>query len=351
MKIPSILRFAIIFYLEHTLGTPEHFIADYQYYWDLHFDCSELETDSKRFAYSIETDGIKASVHTMKASPDITLQELQNRPNDWGFNSHGEYVAIDIDHNTVVFGLDSGRNDLYVATSTSRYDNPNDVVDREPMFRCSNERWQEMSGTRYGNLKNAAWMETERLNNPAMNVTMMIDAFPTFKCNTFFDFDERLQHFYAFGQQIMDFYQPKKWRRRVWKMRIRRQKAYEWLFRELIQDTDPSNVVIAYGGGRFDHASRGMPSTPNKHLFRFFKHKCRTRLVPERLTSQFCSTCGTHMEAHNQFWGVKKCTGPCSTTWWNRDVNACRNIRDVFLYRNDNDGDRPEPFVAHPDYQ
>ena len=63
----------------------------------------------------------------------------------------------------------------------------------------------------------------------------------------------------------MGIYRENKWRRLRWKTRIKRQKAYDILSKELTGGAQ--NVVIAYGGGKFHHASRGHPPTPNKHLF------------------------------------------------------------------------------------
>ncbi|KAI3656166.1 hypothetical protein MP638_002830, partial [Amoeboaphelidium occidentale] len=51
------------------------------------------------------------------------------------------------------------------------------------------------------------------------------------------------------------------------------------------------DVVIAYGGGKFSHNSRGHPPTPNKHLFLELKRRTRSRLVPEFRTSKLCSLC------------------------------------------------------------
>jgi transposase len=77
-------------------------------------------------------------------------------------------------------------------------------------------------------------------------------------------------------------------------------------------------------------------------LFIELRRRCRnTRLVSEFRTSQICSKCTERLD-QTRFWGLKKCNNTCLTLW-DRDVNAARNIRHVFLHRNQH-GLYPEAF-------
>jgi len=42
-------------------------------------------------------------------------------------------------------------------------------------------------------------------------------------------------------------------------------------------------------------------------------------------------------------WRLKQCAR-CEV-YWNRDVNAALNIRSVFLYKNEHEGERPVNFI------
>ncbi|KAI3658844.1 hypothetical protein MP638_006559, partial [Amoeboaphelidium occidentale] len=155
--------------------------------------------------------------------------------------------------------------------------------------------------------------------------------------------------------------------------RITRQKAYDVVPKELT-DGD-SNCIVAYGASKFNCLSKGHAPTPNKHRVVELRKRCRTRLVSEYRTSQVCANCNSQLEAvyikyqtkdHKKkkkskqklrkkklCWGLKKCINHSAEgipynfrclTLWNRDLNAARNIRFMFLYRNANKNEMPDEF-------
>ena len=84
---------------------------------------------------------------------------------------------------------------------------------------------------------------------------------------------------------LTDFYGTNRHRRLKWGQYIKRQKAYDTIATEVKAGAD--DVVVVYGDGclLFNHASRGHPSTPNKHLYVQLKRRFRSRLVNEYRTS------------------------------------------------------------------
>lgn len=108
-----------------------------------------------------------------------------------------------------------------------------------------------------------------------------------------------------------------------------------------------SNTIVIFGGGSFDHASRGHPATPKKGLFNAMKKYCRVRLSGEYRTSKRCSNC-EHVLEQSRFWRVKQCKN--CFTFWHRDVNAARNIRYTWIYRNEFRVN-PDPFRWLPRQQ
>lgn len=314
-----------LFYLFRAANYPnlcslEEFKDDHLDWWRRAFNIDLVTTQRREFGCSITTDGIQACVHLQK--PRVQPPQL----NDWGYryDSQGIYEPLDIEDGTRIVGLDPGRGSLYVAVSG---DNQADVL------KCSNGRWQEISGTRYSAQKNKTWMK----NDP--QIRAWITLMPTPCCYTSDAYNQHLLHFLGMRDLLLGFYRDIKWRRLRWKTRIKRQKAYDTICNELTGGH--SDTVIAYGGGRFHHASRGHAPTPNKHLFTELKRRCRPRLTSEYRTSVVCSIC-QHDLAQSRFWQVKNC-GNCLTIW-NRDVNAARNIRFCFMFKNEY-GDRPEPFL------
>jgi transposase len=110
-----------------------------------------------------------------------------------------------------------------------------------------------------------------------------------------------------------------------------------------------------------------------KGLYRELKRRLRGRVrhVDEFRTSIVCSLCDGWMDGRSRFWALKVCKDIClvstleclsillswlpnfmfilhQQTLWNRDVNAARNIRHIFLHMNANGGERLEPFCREP---
>ena len=265
------------------LPTKEAFREDGMEWWLQAFALHKITSVDRRFAFSIATDGVKVSVHVLKTADDIQV-------NDWGYDMDGIYQPYAIAEGTRVIGLDPGRNDLYAASSG---------LDAGNELKCSNGRWREISGSTYSAKKVKTWTQGQP------EFQEYLTTMPTAKCYRHQDYNAHLIHFLESRDELLGFYRDLKWRRLLWKTRIKRQKAYHTLAMELTGG-DP-NTVIAYGGGKFNHASRGMPATPNQHLFVELKKYCRTILVPEFRTSQICCTCNVRVRAFAGLWAVKKC--------------------------------------------
>lgn len=308
----DILRDANVNNIPDVPRSKAQFRNDANNWWNIVFNFDNLTTANRRFSYSLSTDGVNTSVHLQKRIPAETFV------NDWGYDYNGQYH--DMVFSDRVVGLDPGRRELFVAV---------DGPGPENVIRCSNGRWKELSGAAYSEKKIALWTEGDPviLNVPPSGA---------------YTFDQFQTHWYYVLESLdymIDFYLPLKWRKLRFDTRITRQKAYDKICNELIGNNP--TTIIAYGGGRFDHASRGRFPTPNKHLFVQLKRRCRTRLTPEYNTSKLCSNCRHELTA-TDFYAVKRCE-LCLITW-NRDVNAARNIREVFLYRNQNHGERIPEF-------
>ncbi|KAI3660869.1 hypothetical protein MP638_006626 [Amoeboaphelidium occidentale] len=100
---------------------------------------------------------------------------------------------------------------------------------------------------------------------------MAITLTPTPCCYNTDDYITHLLHVLEYRDEFLGFYRAMRWRRLRWRTRIKRQKAYDTLYKELAAGAE--HVVIAYGGGGFSHNSRGHPPTPNKHLFLELKRR------------------------------------------------------------------------------
>ncbi|CAI2199796.1 18434_t:CDS:2, partial [Funneliformis geosporum] len=98
--------------------------------------------------------------------------------------------------------------------------------------------------------------------------------------------------------------------------------------------------------GSFSSSSREHASGPIKQLFAKLKRRCCTRLISEFRNSQICSRYKDRFTYPQCYYALKVCRSNCLTLW-NSDVNAARNIRDIFKYMCNNYGCRSHIFTRN----
>ena len=329
--IDSIGLYDILTSAEFIYGNRNQHLADLDNFWNTHAHMNRATTRNRRFAFTISTDGVSVSVHLRRPSYPAPQADR------WGYRRQDEeriYVPVNIDQDDRVVGLDPGRKSLFGACW-----GPN----AEHTCTMSNGQWQEMAGHHFSNHQHKKW----RRQNP--EIQRLISNVPTWKSVTHHQHAIHTTYVLGHLDQLLGFYRPPKYRRLRWKTYLRREKAYDKLTNQLAGGVPHNHVVIGYGGGRFDHASPGWAPTPRVGLFKHLRRKFwRTRLVCEHNTSQFCCRDDTRLREFGNNWASRKCHF-CNTIW-NRDVNAARNIRSVFLVMNANEGRRPWPFGRHRDF-
>ena len=124
-------------------------------------------------------------------------------------------------------------------------------------------------------------------------------------------------------------------------MRLKQKTMEELCFRiiGLAGNQKKKNIVVAFGSGGFNHASKGHGSAPVKGLKRALNRHVRVMDADEFRTSRQCSNCGHELKCCKENgtrldWGLRRCNNnECQSTWWNRDFNAARNIGWMFLLR------------------
>ncbi len=171
-------------------------------------------------------------------------------------------------------------------------------------------------------------------------------------------------------------------RRRGFETHIRKQRLADELCARILSCAGPdvrpkrgrarfrTDVVVAFGDAGFSHASAGQAAGPNKWLKRHLARFCAVVDTDEFRTSKLCSRChgelsgkappgfwsdspsrrrrkgreGLFFGGEPEFgtdgggvpaldWGLRRCgNSECDSHWWNRDVNAARNIGLVRVF-------------------
>lgn len=228
-------------------------------------------------------------------------------------------------------------------------------VQTQNKVRVTNAEWQDLTGRRHVQNLQALWMSKQ--NGPA--VQQILNAVGTPCVSTLNEYNAYLTASLENMDTILDFYKALRWRRNSFDIKTRTKKAYSivlWRITNTIRAAYPNRrvgrTVIFWGNGEFARGGSGYPTVPNKELVKHLKERFRVRITPERNTSAVCSNDGSATIQLTQ-WVEKMCTNnTCSSThrrlFWNRDVNAARNIRDIGIFMNGTGGLRPYPFLPYP---
>ncbi|KAI3662498.1 hypothetical protein MP638_003638 [Amoeboaphelidium occidentale] len=243
------------------------------------------------FGYSMVTDGVSVEFHVMKK-----IHDGDKGPDDFGLNMVDDkkfYVPVDL-KDTVVIGLDPGRKDLF------------DAYDENGSFGCSGGEWRRLL--------------SKRTDIGKINADM-----PSAKC-LFTDLTSGV-----FLRRTCD---------------IHKQWAYDHLIKRIKRRG--KKVFVAFGGGKFSSCSRGHAPIPKVGFYKALKQrKIPCRYVWEYNTSKICAKCFTVLPKGRK-WRLKICSKITCGRYWNRDVNAAKDMKFVFTFMNKNNGERPEQFKPKP---
>ncbi|KAI3659768.1 hypothetical protein MP638_000897 [Amoeboaphelidium occidentale] len=272
-------------------------------YWGMVINWSALKTNKERFSGSIRTDGVTVVVHFKRT-------EYTKPVHDDGFRKTDKtYERIEVSGKTVV-GLDPGRKDIFTCH------------DGEKKVHCSNREWQEISGANFQKKKHVFWLKKEP------DIENINASMPSSKVSNVKDFLHFLDYELKNSKKLLSFYGSKRWRQLRRKSDIQKQKAYDVVCKRIAGPCLDS--VVAYASG------------PTKSLLKnLIQRKVTVRMVWEHRTSVVCSKCKLDLPKGKN-WRVKFCRN-CKIHL-NRDVNAAKNIRFIFLEMDKKDGTRPLQF-------
>ncbi|HZK61772.1 MAG TPA: hypothetical protein VFC41_06815, partial [Anaerovoracaceae bacterium] len=370
--------------------------------WSKVFDLSKFpKSGQSKFCHSLKTDGYSVSLYMEKSSDNDETKVKGRHKNkkkktkeviigdhDSTSEENKRVKKYKIEPGRRIVGVDPGRRDLFFGIYS-------DEKGKDQKVKCSNAEYYAMAGfKRRIKLDKKYWNVSES--------TRQLKKFnketQSSKVSTVTEYIQYLKYFLQHYQDILHHYCQTKYKRLRFETYGRQQKAIDHLCRRLTGG-DP-NTIIAYGDAGFSSTSKGNAPTPNKGFKNRIHMHCRN-IVPidEYLTSQVCSECHTrnlvttiHKEESKEnehgksiITRVKKKkkvkikineieedekneqeekSEKCRTVrphglrlcqecriLWNRDHNAAKNIRDIFLFQQAKKGavdtDRP-PHLSRP---
>ncbi|KAI3657916.1 hypothetical protein MP638_003553 [Amoeboaphelidium occidentale] len=270
------------------------------------------------------------------------IEKTESTIDEFGYKTDDskEYVPVDLKDRTVV-GIDPNRQDLFMA------------YDGKQKFQVTGKEWRYMSGITAAKKKRENWLKKR---NDIVNANSNV---PTSKVSHVSDLHNHFFYLFAHLNLWFDFYGSRQWRQLRKRSSIKRQQALDLIVNRIIgkverkcylghkgvnakQSRSYNNVFVAFGGGQFSSTSRGHHPIPRRSLINALKQrKIPMRLVDEFRTSMLCCKCKEPLPKRGM-WNVKRCDN-CNI-FWNRDVNAAVNIREVSISVNASNGVRPGKF-------
>ncbi|POM76409.1 Hypothetical protein PHPALM_6351 [Phytophthora palmivora] len=244
-------------------------------WWYKLFNIAKFETENRKFAGEILTDGKAVSIVLRKSKRPV--QEKQTKKDSKTYN-FGE-----------VWGLDPGRRDLFVATNNFGQ-----------TISCSSREFYGDAKYKSSNITTHYWIE----HDP--KILEAIRNMPSPKTCSLQTLEAYVRFLIPRLDQLLDFRMVKPFR----KLKFRRYIFMKKKLRELCQKLTARagrNTLVGFGDwGATDYGGliKKCPGGPVKKLEKELKHFCTVDSIPEFRTSKLHADC--HRELTYQF-ALRKC--------------------------------------------
>lgn len=290
--------------------TEKNFIDNKDVYWRKLFHVNKFETINRKFAHEIVTDGRAVS---------ILLQKPKKEKKTNG--------KIDLDNYDVVWGLDPGRRDLFVASDCNNN-----------MIKCSVGEYYNDAKFTWCSKKIRNWYDCDNYR-----VRDILNRIPTLKVVSIDEIGVYLTYMFRNIDSLLDFHFTKNFRGIKFKRYIASKKKVLQLCKKIA--VTGFKTLVGFGDwSNNDKIIKKHPKGPVKILERELKRHCSVISIDEYRTSKKCNDCKCDLEnmyfkrfdifgdcIHKQkIHTVLRCTNvACARTCMNRDVNASQNILEI----------------------
>ena len=205
-------------------------------------------------------------------------------------------------------------------------------------------------------LHHAQWelcVQKERMwlrQNPA--IQMLSSRIPQSNGPSVSGFQLHIAYVLMFRDLFLGYYGTKKLRQQKWGVYIRKQRAVEYMCKKVTGGRPKADVTVAFGSARGPHMKGCLPA-PVKLLHKALQQRAIVIDIDEFRTSVICSKCfdrdltgvmcskGFAVDKYlagkransNRFrlYDVRACQNPSCRTLRNRNVNAARNMLEVYF--------------------
>lgn len=280
--------------------------------WDLMFTTTKYETSRRSFAKVLSTDGYSATVY-MKIPIDDNPKE---------YDSVRGLTEEEFDR---FVGIDPGY--TYVCTSYAGDTKPD-----------GQSRYAQLStGELHHDSKvyeERKWIEGQRKRNPWYDDALK--SLPSLKTGNYDEFKRRVKQTFLVAEFLFGFQRRTKFR--AWRYKKHRfgQKAMVKGVKKIVGTGE--RILVGYGDwSQQDGVLKGREKAPVKKMRRMMRLQgIKVVSVDEHRTSKCCSGCCTGETEKVKLNGrechqIIRCRNNECNVYWQRDLNASRNIRSVLM--------------------
>ena len=300
--------------------------------WATLFKSSKYETATRRFASKISTNGYAVTVYLQKprgpAAPP-RRKGKKNNDDDDEYDSPKDVKKEDFD---TFYGIDPGK--TYVGTAFGGQE-------ENGRSKCSQVSRREMHHNAKMN-EHRAWNKEFRERNPTYSAA--IGTLDSLKTANYETMQNRLRSTLSLAMPILAHSRRKVFR--AWRFKVSRfdKKALHKAIKKLIgPNAVEKRTLIGFGDWSQPQGFKGGATAPVKKLRRAMRRTgLKVLKIDEFRTSKCCSKCCCTAgivanvsygegQARKQCHQVVRCGNSECEVYWQRDVNASRNIRTLLM--------------------
>jgi len=309
--------------------------------WRVLFNVSKFETQNREFGNEISTDGVGASVllrkpknnHAAPVNNDEVDPEFDPPPES--YDRFERYLGIDPGRTFLVTGFDNTMQ-----------------AEKGNCFRISTAEWRHRAKI----TENMNWQKKfrERNNDYAQANARL----PTLKTVNYHNLMNNIRATLAELKTLRQFSRVKGFRSHRFKSAVFRKKALHQLVKKLIGNTDKDKLLVGFGDWSQQKGLKGSEPAPVRTFRRELRKHVTVIRIDEFRTSKTCSECHhrvkkiKHHHHKNQrqesleCHEVVRCSNSECNKYWQRDVNASRNMYTLLCAQRDGLG-RPAVFARN----
>ena len=280
-------------------------------YWKLFFNVDKFETNTKKFDYSISTNGVDVSLSMnsvksktlkIKASKSKIKSTTENEPQNYEKENFKQ-----------VIGIDPGLKLMFGAVR--------DINGKSEGLKIKASKFHYETGKHSRNKKLKRWTQNE--TKEAYNECQERNI-----SNKMYNYKEFVDYTLKYFKKLQDLYKQRKITRLRFDKYIRTEKMINKYANTLYRK---KSTLILVGETKISPNMKGYVRTPSTKIIERLKsyRKVKVKEVDEFRSTMICSKCNNPMNISKSPHRFASC--PSCKCVWNRDVNAAINIKNKGL--------------------